>query len=95
MAQLRTEQNADMTGIVLSVSVFAAVVFAVSCAGFLLIGCSLAIAAALPHGHPRADRIRQFASRVPGSIWHIACRLDALIFFGAIVAAAVLTVVFS
>lgn len=95
MEQLRTEQNADMTGIVLSVGVFAAVVFAVSCAAVLLIVCSLAIAAALPHGHPGADRIRQFASKVPGSIWRTACRLDALIFFGAIVAAAVLTIVFS
>lgn len=84
-----------MTGIVLSVGVFTAIVFAVSCVAILLIGCSLAMAAALPHGHPRADRIRQFASKVPGSIWHMACRLDALIFFGAIVAAAVLTIVFS
>ena len=84
-----------MTGIVLSVGVFTAIVVAVSCVAILLIGCSLAMAAALPHGHPRADRIRQFASKVPGSIWHMACRLDALIFFGAIVAAAVLTIVFS
>ena len=84
-----------MTGIVLSVGVFTAIVVAVSCVAILLIGCSLAMAAALPHGHRSADRVRQFASKVPGSIWHMACRLDALIFFGAIVAAAVLTIVFS
>ncbi len=84
-----------MGGLLLTAGVFAAIVAAVSGAAVVVVAGALALAAALPHGHPLAGRLRHFAARVPGSVWYLACRLDLLVFIGILAAGAVLTLVFS
>lgn len=76
-----------MDGFVLSIGVFVAVVAAVACMAALLTAGCLAVAVALPHGHPGADRLRAFAASVPKAIWRAARRLDASLTLGAVAAA--------
>lgn len=45
---------------------------------------SLLVAAILPRGHPRADRLRAFAAQVPYLAAHGALWLRAVIVFGGI-----------
>ena len=84
-----------MTGVFLLLVAFAAVLATVFGAAVLLIAGSLTAAAVLPRAHPVGDQLRAFAGKIPRSIWHVTCRLDALIFVGALVLAAILTVVYS
>ena len=84
-----------MSGVLLSLVAFAVILATVFGAAVLLIAGSLTAAAVLPRAHPVGDRLRAFAGKIPRSIWFVTCRLDALIFVGALVLAAILTVVFS
>lgn len=84
-----------MTGLLLTAGVFAMIVVAVSAAAILVVAGTLAMAAALPHGHPAAGKLRSFARTVPGSVWSLACRLDMLVFMGALAAGVVVTFVYS
>ncbi|MGJ7582531.1 hypothetical protein ACSFA3_20320 [Variovorax sp. RHLX14] len=84
-----------MDGVLLSVMAFAAIFTTVFSAAVLLIAGSLTAAALLPRAHPGGDRLRAFAGKISRSVWHVTCRLDALIFVCALVLAAILTFVFS
>lgn len=84
-----------MTGLLLTVGVFVATVAVVSGAAVLVTAGSLAMAAVLPRGHAAAARLRALASKIPGSVGSLACRLDLLVFMGALAAGAVLTLALS
>ncbi len=88
-------QNVCMTGLLISVSVLAAIVVLVFGTAALLITGSLTAACALPHGHPAADWLRNFSARVAASGWEMVWRLDVLSFAAALVVGAVLTVALS
>ncbi len=57
---------------------------------FALVGASL-----LPRGHPLADRLRNFASRIPVAGFRIIMALDGLLFVAIVLLFGFLTIKFS
>jgi hypothetical protein len=69
-----------------------AVVFGLA---FLMSVACLVAAAALPHGHPMANKLRSFPSFLSKSSWRLVTRLDALLFMAFLVVCMILTIYYA